>query len=212
MKMPFTVEQFFEVFEKYNTAVWPLQVLFFLLGVIAVVLVIKKIKYSDRIISAILAFLWFWIGIAYHLIFFTVINKAAFGFGIIFILQGLVLFIIGVIKGNLSFKYEKNIYGFAGSILLVYAMLIYPAIGYFLGHVYPNSPSFGLPCPTTIFTFGILLFSSEKFPKPVLIIPLLWTLIGSSAAFAFGVYEDIGLFISGITAGTLLFLRRTTGK
>ena len=163
MKMPFTVEQFFEVFEKYNTAVWPLQVLFFLLGVIAVVLVIKKIKYSDRIISAILAFLWFWIGIAYHLIFFTVINKAAFGFGIIFILQGLVLFIIGVIKGNLSFKYEKNIYGFAGSILLVYAMLIYPAIGYFLGHVYPNSPTFGLPCPTTIFTFGILLFSSEKF-------------------------------------------------
>lgn len=43
----------------------------------------------------------------------------------------------------------EQFYGMTGSLLMLYAMMIYPALGYFLGHVYPKAPTFGVPCPTT---------------------------------------------------------------
>jgi len=79
-------------------------------------------------------------------------------------------------------------------------------LGYNLGHVYPYSPTFGLPCPTTIFTFGILLFTNEKMPVHLLIIPLLWSVIGFTAAINLIIYEDTGLLIAGLTTFTLLLI------
>ena len=39
MNLPFTVEQFLRIFEKYNRAVWPMQVLLVILAGIALLLV-----------------------------------------------------------------------------------------------------------------------------------------------------------------------------
>lgn len=40
-------------------------------------------------------------------------------------------------------------------LLILYALIGYPAFGYFAGHHYPSVPVFGVaPCPTTIFTIG----------------------------------------------------------
>jgi hypothetical protein len=80
-------------------------------------------------------------------------------------------------------------------------------LGYLFGHVYPKSPTFGLPCPTTIFTFGLLLWTKTKFPKAVLVIPFLWSLIGFSAALTMGIHEDIGLLVAGVLGTVLLLLR-----
>jgi len=55
-----------------------------------------------------------------------------------------------------------------------------------------------MPCPITIFTFGLLLQTDTKWQPNLYIIPLIWTLIGSSAVWFFGVLEDFGLLISGI--------------
>jgi hypothetical protein len=76
--------------------------------------------------------------------------------------------------------------------LILYALILYPIVGSLLGHVYPSSPTFGLPCPTTIFTFGMLLWV-RKPPLIVLIIPVLWSIVGFSAALQLGIKEDIGL-------------------
>ena len=62
MNIPFTAEQFLEIFEKYNLAIWPMQVIAYLLSIAAVLLAIKKIRYSDRIISAVLSCYWVWMG------------------------------------------------------------------------------------------------------------------------------------------------------
>jgi hypothetical protein len=90
---------------------------------------------------------------------------------------------------------------------LAYGILFYPLAGLVLGHVYPAQPTFGLPCPTTIFTFGILLWNKNKIPLYILIIPSVWTIIGFFAALNFGIYEDIGLLLSG-AAGLYLIFRR----
>ena len=42
MNIPFTVEQFFDVFRTYNVAIWPAQVVAYLMGVIALALSARK--------------------------------------------------------------------------------------------------------------------------------------------------------------------------
>ena len=61
--LPFTREAFLAMFGAYNQAVWPLQILAYLLAIVAVVLSIEPFfRWSDRLIVAILAAFWLWIG------------------------------------------------------------------------------------------------------------------------------------------------------
>lgn len=204
MDLPFTTEQFLEVFKTYNQAVFPAQIIFYVFAIYCIYSIFKPTRHTDRIINSILSFLWLWIGIVYHLIFFTNINKAAYVFGFLFIIQGLIFFISGVLKRDLSFAYRKDWIGTAGFVFLLYALVIYPVLGHLLGHQYPYSPTFGLPCPTTIFTFGLLLFTTKKISIWIIVIPLLWSFIGVSAAVNLSIYEDIGLLIAGVSGLVLL--------
>jgi hypothetical protein len=146
-------------------------------------------------------------GIIYHFGFFSAINKAAWIFGFLFILQGFIFLFYGVFKSKLTFAYYRNVYGISGLIIVAYALVIYPVIGYFAGHAYPLAPTFGLPCPTTIFTLGMLLLANCRVPVWVLIIPLLWSVVGSSAALNFGIKEDTGLLITGVIVLMLILFR-----
>jgi len=210
--LPFTIDQFFGVFEQYNQAIWPIHIVAYMLGIAAIILTVKKMRYSDQAISVILACFWGWMGIVYHLIYFRTINGAALGFGVLFIIQAIVWLVFGVIRPKLSFQFDTNPYALTGILLIVYAMLVYPILGSLLGHGYPRSPSFGVaPCPTTIFSFGLLLLTNAKVPKSVLVIPFLWSLLGFTASLLLGVREDIGLVVAGVlSVGLLLWRDRTT--
>ena len=212
MKTPFTLEQFFGVFSNYNQAVYPMQIIFYLISIIAIYLTLKPTSKSDKIISAILAFLWLWMGIVYHLIFFTSINKAAYLFGVAFMAQGILFLIFGVFQDKLAFKFHSGIHGGLGIVLILFALVVYPCLGYVLGHKYPLSPTFGLPCPTTIFTFGLLFLTHKTFPFVLLVIPFIWSVVGLSAAFNFGMAEDISLIISGLLTLSVLFFRNKKYK
>jgi hypothetical protein len=207
MRLPFTTEQFFHVFGNYNQSVWPMQIVLYLLGAISVILAILPTRNSNKIISVILAFLWLWMGIVYHLIFFTQINKAAYLFGIVYIIQSYLFILTGVFDSYLTFNLKFNVRGVTGVVFILYALIIYPIWGFLAGHLYPYIPIFGLPCPTTIFTFGFLLWTTQRFPKYLLIGPFLWSIIGFFAAIKLDVYQDYVLLVSGVI-GTILILLR----
>ena len=208
MRLPFSLEEFLSIFEVYNRSIWPMQIVLYLLALIAVIFAVKKTAFSNKTISGILAFLWLWTGLVYHLSYFTSINKAAYVFGVLCIVQGLIFIYTGVFRPSLSFQFQPDVKGIVGSIFILYALVIYPVLGYLLGHVYPASPTFGAPCPTTIFTFGLLLWTDKIFPKYVLAIPLLWSIVGFTAALSLTIREDIGLLIAGLLGTLLIFLRR----
>lgn len=211
MNIPFTVEQFFAVFRNYNAAIWPAQIAAYIMGIAVLVLALRKVDLSDRIIGTILAVFWAWMGIFYHILHFSVINPAAWVFGIVFILQGLLFLVAGTFRGKLSFHFTSGTLPVIGSIFILYAMVIYPLLGIFFGHVYPAAPMFGVaPCPTAIFTIGILLWTTNKVPVYLLIIPFLWSLIGMSAAVNLRVPQDYGLVIA-VFSGTILLLIRNRG-
>ncbi|ULQ54311.1 DUF6064 family protein [Flavihumibacter fluvii] len=211
MKVPFTIEQFLQVFKDYNLSIWPGQIIFYLLGIIILFFTIKKTSYSNLVINIILSFLWLWMGIIYHLIFFTAINKGAYLFGFIYIIHSMLTLYYGAFKSTLTYHFTYSFYSFTGGLLICYALIFYPIIGFFVGHSYPAAPTFGLPCPTTIFTLGLYLLTETKMPKFMLIIPTLWSFIGYSAAFQFGILEDIGLLISGIIVTSLILFRDRKG-
>ena len=146
-------------------------------------------------------------GGVYHMLFFSTINEAANIFGLLFILQGILFLRYGFITSQ-TFELKKDSYGIAAAILIIYALFIYPAIGYYYGHIYPYSPTSGLPCPTTIFTFGILVLSKQRLPFYILIIPFIWAIIGFSTALKLGIYEDSGLMISAILLSVLNLIKQ----
>lgn len=191
MKIPFTTEQFLGVFAAYNQSVWPAQVALFAAALVILALSLKTFSFSSIVSGSILGVLWIWMGIAYHIVQFTSINPGAYVFGIACILQGLI-FLWNGFRRTLEFRFSWDVRGWAGGLLILYAFILYPIVGSLLGHVYPSSPTFGLPCPTTIVTFGMLLWV-RKPPLIVLIIPVLWSLIGFSAALQLGIKEDFGL-------------------
>jgi hypothetical protein len=77
MSLPFSIEQFLDIFEKYNRSVWPLQLVFYLMAALIVWTSMVKFRGSDKVISSLLSFFWIWMGAIYHLVYFTAINKAA---------------------------------------------------------------------------------------------------------------------------------------
>lgn len=198
MEMSFTTEHFLNVFKSYNLTVWPAQFILLILAILSIYLAVYKTKYSNKIILAVLVFYWFWMGIVYHFIFFTAINPLAYFFAGLFVLQGVLFYFFGFVRDELHFKYVNNVKGLTAIILFLYALIFYPLLGYAFGHHYPGTPTFGLPCPTTIFTFGLLLLLEGKVNKFLFVIPVLWSLIGFTAALKFGILQDIGLLVSSI--------------
>ena len=205
MNFPFTAEEFLEVFEKYNTSVWPAQIIFYALALLTVVLTGMGGQLASKIVCFILGLLWLWMGVVYHIIFFTSINPMAFAFGGLFIAQGLIFTYSGL-GGRIRFKNAWNWRNLLGISVTGYGLLIYPVLGSLLGHYYPKTPTLGVPCPTTIFTLGILFFTLDRLPRYVLIIPLLWSVVGFSAAMNLSIEEDFGLLVSGVLAFLFLFL------
>ena len=89
-------------------------------------------------------------------------------------------------------------------------MVAYPLIGSALGHGFPNGPVFGLtPCPLVLFTFGLLLLV-DRAPRYMMVIPIIWALVGTSAAVSLGVVEDISLLASALLWTALSLGRRAT--
>ena len=205
MKIPFTTEQFLSVFEKYNSTVFPIQWILILLGIVALFLVHSKHSSKNKLIGSFLGLLWIWMGIVYHIIFFTVINKLAFVFGGFFVLQGVLILINTFLKDKLIFSFPSQTKNYFGYFFILFGLIIYPIISYFVQGTFKRTIALGLPCPTTILTFGFFMMASNKFPKYLLIIPSLWTIVGVGAAIQFGVYQDFMMPIAAVIAVTMLF-------
>ena len=195
MELPFTAAQFYGVFRDYNTTLWPVQLLLLALAVAAVILVMRPRAGSGVAVSAILALLWGWMGLAYHLAFFTSISPPAYAFAAVFLAGDLVFFWQGVVRRRLEFRWPAGARGVTGLVLVVYALVVYPLWSHFAGQPYLESPTFGLPCPTTIFTMGLLACLVKPYPRSVFVVPILWSLVGVQAAFLLAVPQDLGLAV-----------------
>lgn len=210
MPLPFSREQFLAIFASYGQEVWPLQVLAYLLGIVAIASLAVRDDRRDRVVAGVLAVMWLMTGLGYHLLFFTEINKAAYFFAALFAAQGVAFGYLAIVRSNLRFGLPGGVSGVVGFAFVAYAAVLYPAIGLWAGYPYLAVPAFGItPCPVTLFTFGVLLLTTSRGPGWLLIIPGLWSVLGGTAAFLLSVPQDwLLLFGGGIAIGILHFRKR----
>lgn len=206
MRPPFSTDQFLEIFRRYHEGVWPVPLVLMFLASAFVLLTLQG-AIRGRWVTSFLALLWLWMGLAYHWTYFTDINPWAVAFGAAFVLEGAGFLLFS--RGDPAFGLRRDARGIVGGILLAYALVLYPLIGSLVGHRFPAAPTFGLPCPTTIYTFGILLWANGPVPRWLVVIPAAWSLLGTSAVFSFGMTEDLGLLVAGLVAAPLLWTHPT---
>lgn len=209
MQLPFTVEQFFGVIRQYNVAVWPTQAFLLALALVALYLALRPHRYSGVAISAILYGLWAWTGLAYHLAFFTAVNPLAYAFAAASLVGAWVFLWEGVVQRRLEFRLTRGLRPMVGLGLVVFSLVAYPAWSMAAGHGYPELPTFGLPCPTTLFTVGMLALLAEPYPRAPLAVPVAWCFVGVQAAFLFDVPPDFALLAA---AGVGIALMARSGK
>jgi hypothetical protein len=101
---------------------------------------------------------------------------------------------------RLAFRIRRDARSAFGVLLIGYALVAYPLWSIAIGHRYPELPTFGLPCPTTLLTIGMLGFLQPPYPRGVLVAPLAWSLIGAQAAFLLGVTPDLALLVAAAAA------------
>ena len=158
--LPFTHQQFVLVFSIYNGALWPLQLAVHAIGFGMLALLLRPSRRHDRANLLVVAAMWIWTGLVYHIGFFSLINPAAVAFGALFVVQGVLLLRVAM-NGTVAFGTARGLRRALGWTFLVYSLLLYPLLGLLSGAPYLDLPAFGVtPCPVTLTTVGLLLLTS----------------------------------------------------
>lgn len=200
MRLPFSLEQFLDLLRRYNDAIGRAPFVLTACALAAVGLMFRRVAWRDRVISGFLAFLWLWAGAVYHWAFFSRLTSAAWLFGALFVAQGLLVAGAGLWGGTIAYRVRGGAAAILGALAVAYALAVYPLLGFPLGHGYPAGPSFGAPCPTVIFFLGMMMWADTRHRVALLIVPMLWAVVGTSAALQLGIREDLGLPVAAVLA------------
>jgi hypothetical protein len=208
--LPFTETQFFDLFGRYNTDIWPAPLLAYCIGITALVASRRRSSHFSAVTFWSLGALWAWTGIVYHGVYFTQINPGAWLFAALFVAQSLI-FVGLAFRSRPSFDASTNIERGAAWAMILYALAIYPLLNATLGHIYPRAPTFGVtPCPLVIFTFGVMGLMRERAPWSLIVAPLVWSLVGGSAAFLLGMPADWALPVAALVALAVNFKKQNS--
>ena len=209
--LPFTRQQLLALAAEYNKGVWPVQIGAYVLGLAMILLLFVPSRGRNRIIGVGLAAMWAWTGIVYFWHYFAPLSEAADAFGAAFLLQAALLLYSTAFREHEKFRVSHGARAWVGWSLIGYAMVLYPLIGLGSVHSLAAAPMFGMtPCSVTVFTLGLLLLA-RPMAWWLLVIPVLWTLLGGSAALLLGVRQDWGLLASGVAAVLVAYRYRANG-
>lgn len=195
MRPPFTEADFLALFARYNEALWPAAAALWLWTCGTAVLIARRGR-APFSIRALLVAHWLWSGAVYHLALFTSINPAAWLFGALFVAQAVMFATSAHMRKQLELT-SSAVRLTTGAGLVAYS-LGYPLLVLASGLQYPAMPTFALPCPTTLFTAGVLVAADPPLPRRLFVIPILWSLVAGTAAVSLGVTPDYALFAAAI--------------
>jgi uncharacterized protein DUF6064 len=198
--LPFTPDQFFEIFAIYNGRFSIVVAAWWLVTLVIVIAAWSKPARYSRLLTLVLAVLWAWNAVAYHALLFTRINPAAWLFAALFVVEA-------VLVGSAA-RRSHDYFGSHGTksrigLGLVAYSFVYPFLST-LNHAYPATPTFGVPCPTAMLTIGLLLTVRGDVPAALAIVPAVWAMIGGSAAWLLNVPTDVVLLAAGLLLMAIL--------
>lgn len=186
----FSPRTYYRLFELYNAAIWPLQLVALALGIAILGLLLRDVllryvllrdvAWRGRAIAAMLAACWLWVAWAYFLKRYETINWAADYFAIGFAVEAILLVWSGIVLDRLRFRPRRDLIGLAGRCIFLFALFVHPLIGPLAGRAWLQVELFGVaPDPTVVATTGVLV-AAHRTHWELLVIPLLWCAIGGA--------------------------------
>ena len=181
----FSSRTYYRLFEIYNAAIWPAQIVAIGLGLAILALSRRAAAARGRWIAAILAACWLWVAIAFHASRYATINWAAVYFAWAFGLEAALVIWIGIVRGRLTFERPVDLAGRAGVWIFLFALAVEPCVGPLLGRGWRQAEIFGVaPDPTAVATLGILLISRGRGRRWLMVIPAIWCSISGATLVA----------------------------
>jgi hypothetical protein len=176
----FSPRTYYRLFELYNLAIWPAQLLALASGAAILVLWWRGVPWAGRATAAVLAAAWAWVAWAYLLERYDPINWAARYYAIGFATQALLLTWSGIVRGGIALRSNRGIGQRVGLACFLFALAGYPLIAPLLGRPWTQAEVFAIaPDPTVAATLGIVL-AAERLPGTLLVVPLLWCAISGA--------------------------------
>jgi hypothetical protein len=181
----FSPQTYYRLFELYNAAIWPAQVVAIALGLAVLFLGRRPGASRGRWIAAILAGCWLWVAIAFHANRYATINWAAVDFAWGFGFEAALLLWTGVLRGKLVFGQGADKIGRAGMAIFFFALLVQPLIGPLLGRPWRQVEIFGVaPDPTAVAILGILLVAAGRVRWELIAVPAIWCVVSGATLLA----------------------------
>jgi hypothetical protein len=176
----FSAHTYYRLFEIYNAAIWPAQIVTIGLG-LTILALLRRAALDvrrGRVIAAILAACWLFIAIAFHAHRYATINTAAVYFAWAFGLEAALLIWMGIVRGRLLFEWPVDAAGRIGLCVFLFALVVEPLVGPLLGRGWKQVEIFGVaPDPTAIATLGILLLARGRGRWLLMVIAAIWCVI-----------------------------------
>ena len=183
----FSARTYYRLFELYNRAIWPAQILALLLGLIILWRLHRASLRQGLVVTGILAVGWLWTAWAYLVEHYDTINWAARYFAIGFAIEALLLIWTGVVRDRLLFQPYKDWTSRTGMGLILFTLVVQPFIGPLVGRDWRQAEIFGVaPDPTVLATLGVLLTAHTRPPWGLMIIPLIWCALSGATLWTMG--------------------------
>lgn len=181
----FSPQTYYRLFERYNLALWPLQVASLVLGIAIPIALTRGGIRGSRMAWAILAIAWLWVAVAFFLQRYATINWIASYFAAGFGIEAVLLAGAGVTGRRLRLPPANRGIERAGLGIFLLALVAYPLIAPVLGRPWGQAEIFGMtPDPTAMATLGILLLASPRPSWLLLVIPTLWCAVSGATLWA----------------------------
>jgi len=183
----FSPRIYWRLVESYNRDIWPAQVIAVGAGLVLLWLTAAPRPGGGRIVAAILALAWGWVGWAFHWQRYATINWAAAYFAVAFWLQAALLIILGVLRTDEPARAPNPRARSVGLTLAVCGLLLYPLAGLPAGRPWAQTEVFGvMPEPTALASLGLLLATGRIHTKWLSIVPVLSLAVGLATLWLLG--------------------------
>ncbi len=189
--LPYDAEALFALYTSYLHQLWLFVLPLLILILSMPVWILRGGAAVGRIVVGVLALVWLWVGLVFHGLYFTDLNFAAPIYAGLFVLQGLLLFWHSGSHGRLVFAYRRDVVGWIGGFLLLYALIGYPLLDYLDGYT-SGMRLVGLSAgPTALLTVALLLHTVKPAPLHLFVIPALWAFIAGFSGWVLGLWADL---------------------
>lgn len=205
--LPYTADVWFGVIARYHQAHEIVAAAAALAGVAALALTFLRAVSVTRIISALLAAGWLWIGVVFHYQTFATLNFAAPVYALLFVAQSVLLAITGVARGRLDLRFAGGVAG-AGALALGAAALVALPVADLTAGQGLNAARIALmdPTPTAALTLALLL-AARAPARHLAVLPLAWSVVAGTTGWILDIPQDLWLSVACGVAAVAVFVR-----